>query len=79
MPHNFLVEPELNMKPLLRIALTFLALILPQSIIAAEDKVKTNTLTSYFKDIRPITGLNYLNLDENQSSCYSANLRSIRT
>ena len=54
MPHNFLVEPELNMKPLLRIALTFLALILPQSIIAAEDKVKTNTLTSYFKDIRPI-------------------------
>jgi WD40 repeat protein/mono/diheme cytochrome c family protein len=53
-PLNFLVEPELNMKPLLPITLTILALMMPQSIIAAEDKVKTNTLTSYFKDIRPI-------------------------
>jgi mono/diheme cytochrome c family protein len=42
------------MKPSLILTLAFLALILPQSIIAAEDKVKTNTLTSYFKDIRPI-------------------------
>jgi len=42
------------MKPILRITLIFLALILPQSIIAAEEKVKTNIQTSYFKDIRPI-------------------------
>jgi WD40 repeat protein/mono/diheme cytochrome c family protein len=42
------------MKPILQITLTFLTLILQQSIIAAEDKVKTNTQTSYFKDIRPI-------------------------